>query len=84
MNDYTNKGIFFKNDYKEKESHPDYKGKINVEGKDFELAGWIREGQKGKFISLSVSEPYDKEKPAKEPASVNNLPDDDSSSDLPF
>lgn len=61
MSDYNNKGIFFKNNFKEKDSQPDYKGKLNVEGKDFDLAGWIRDGAKGKFISLSISEPYNKE-----------------------
>jgi uncharacterized protein (DUF736 family) len=60
MIEYENKGILFKNDYKkDNEKAPDYKGKINVEGKEFELAAWVREGNKGKFMSLSVSEPYD-------------------------
>lgn len=59
MSDYTNKGILFKNDYKkDNEKAPDYKGKINVDGKELELAAWVRKGEKGSFMSLSVSEPY--------------------------
>lgn len=77
MSDYNNKGILFKNDYKESDSHPDYKGKINVEGKEFELAAWVKEGKKGKFMSLSVSLPYDNGEPQDQP------PVDDSD-DLPF
>ena len=72
MSDYKNKGIFFKNDYKNEDSHPDYKGKLNVEGKDFEIAGWIREGKKGKFMSLAVNPPY-----KKEPEKATNDPADD-------
>ena len=64
--DNTNSGVFFKNDKKGSEKAPDYKGKINVNGKEFELAGWIKEGKNGKFISLKVSEPYNKT------AAVNN------------
>ena len=33
--DNTNSGAFFVNDRKQKETHPDYNGKINVEGKDY-------------------------------------------------
>ena len=81
MSDYKNRGIFFKNDYKkDNDKLPDYKGKIDVEGKEYELAGWVRDGAKGKFISLSISEPYKKEEPAKEPAKV----DDDVEDGLPF
>ena len=62
MTDYTNKGILFKNDYKKgNEKAPDYKGKINVDGKELELAAWVRKGDRGSFMSLSVSEPYEKE-----------------------
>lgn len=58
--DNTNSGVFFKNE-KKSEKAPDYKGKLNVNGKEFEIAGWVREGKNGKFISLKVSEPYNKE-----------------------
>jgi len=57
MSDYdnTDKGALFKNDKKETDSHPDYKGSINVEGKDYWLSSWINTSKKGvKYMSLSV------------------------------
>jgi hypothetical protein len=52
--DNTNSGVLFKNDRKETEKHPDYQGSINVDGQDFWLSAWIKTGNKGKFMSLSV------------------------------
>lgn len=52
--DNTNRGALFRNDRKEKETHPDYNGTINIEGKEYYLNGWLKEGKKGKFFSLSV------------------------------
>lgn len=52
--DNTDRGVLFKNDRKEQDNHPDYKGSINVGGVEFWLSAWIKEGAKGKFMSLSV------------------------------
>jgi hypothetical protein len=56
MSDYSNenRGVLFKNDRKESERHPDYKGSVNVGGQEFWLSAWIKEGRSGKFMSLSV------------------------------
>ena len=63
---YDNSGVLFKNE-SENEKAPAYKGKINVDGKEYELAAWIREGKKGKFMSLKVQEPRQKKpEPAKD------------------
>jgi hypothetical protein len=61
MTDYdnTNKGVLFKNDRKEKETQPDYKGSVNISGQDFWLSAWIKEGKNGKFMSLSVQDKTD-------------------------
>ena len=52
--DNTNRWTLNKNDRKEKETHPDYKGSINVDGVDYWLDGWIKDGANGKFISGSL------------------------------
>lgn len=59
--DNTNSGVLFKNDKKGNEKAPDYKGKVNVEGKEKDIAGWIREGKSGKFISIKISESMKKD-----------------------
>ncbi len=61
--DKTNKGVLFRNNEKgEGDKKPDYTGKLNVNGKDFRLAGWIRESKTGtKFLSIAISEPKPKE-----------------------
>ena len=52
--DNTDRGVLFKNDRKEKDTHPDYTGNIDVDGVEYWLSAWIKEGRKGKFMSLSI------------------------------
>ena len=52
--DNTNRGVLFKNDRKDSDKHPDYQGNINCNGTEFWLSAWIKEGKKGKFMSLSI------------------------------
>ena len=54
--DNTNRGSLFKNDKKEQDSHADYNGSINVEGKEFWLNAWVKESKKDgrKFFGLSL------------------------------
>jgi len=52
--DNTNKGALFKNDRREKDTQPEYTGKINVDGTEYWLSAWVKDGKKGKFFSLSV------------------------------
>lgn len=50
-------GSLFKNE-KTQDKQPDYQGEIvTLDGKKFRLAAWVKEGKKGKFFSLKMSEP---------------------------
>ena len=52
--DDTNRGALFVNDRKEQDNHPDLKGSINVDGKEYWLSAWNRDTAKGPVISISV------------------------------
>ena len=81
-NQRDNSGVMFKNDRREKESQPHYKGNITVDGQSYWLSAWIKEGKSGKFMGLAVSpkEEANTSSPKKKPSSGF----DDIDSDLPF
>lgn len=78
--DNTNRWTLNKNDRKEKDTHPDYKGSLNVDGVEYWLDGWVKEGANGKFISGAIKR-KDAAQPKPQPASSY---DDDLSDDVPF
>jgi hypothetical protein len=50
-----NSGVLFRNDKRENEKSPNYKGNITINGQDYWLSAWIKEGKGGKFMGLAVS-----------------------------
>ena len=52
--DNTNTFALFKNDHGDNPKRPNYTGNLNVDGIEFRISGWIREGANGKFISGQV------------------------------
>ena len=87
METKVNSGSIFKNDRKTTENQPDYRGKINVDGKEWEISLWVKEGQKaGKYFSAAIKEPWvkpDEVQATAKPVQTNlmNETDDDG---LPF
>ena len=77
--DNTNTGALFVNDKKETANHPDSKGQINVEGKEYWISAWRKESKDGKkYLSLSVT-PKDAAKVApvkRNPQDMSDLRDD--------
>lgn len=55
MEKRDNSGVLFKSDNRDNERAPHYKGNITVNGQDFWLSAWIKEGKSGKFMGLAVS-----------------------------
>jgi len=49
-----NQGSIFVEETKKSDKHPDFKGSITVEGKEYWVSGWKRIGNNKKFISLSI------------------------------
>lgn len=82
--DNTNTFTLFKNDKGDNPKRPDYRGKVNVEGVEYRISGWIREAKKDgtKFISGSVELMEPVAAPAPKPTPVKSEPIDDS--DVPF
>ena len=58
MEQKPNTGIFFRNEKKSAENQPDFKGKVNVNGKDMEVAVWLKKGQKGEYFTMKFQEPF--------------------------
>jgi uncharacterized protein (DUF736 family) len=59
MEQKINSGAIFKNDKKTADNQPDYRGKINVEGKELEISLWVKTAQSGvKYMSAAIKEPY--------------------------
>ena len=54
--DNTNRGVLFRNEDKKENRDPDYRGNINIDGKEFWLDAWINTAKKDgrKFMSLRV------------------------------
>ena len=51
-----NSGALFKNDKKESDSHPDYKGSAMIDGSDYWVSGWINVSSAGtKYMKFSYS-----------------------------
>lgn len=48
-----NSGSVFVNNRKEKDSHPDRTGTAMIDGVEYWVSGWIKQGKNGQFLSLA-------------------------------
>jgi len=76
-------GALFKNDRKEKPSHPDYRGDCEIHGKPFWVSSWIKVSEKTgqKYMSLAFRPKEEvKPKPTASRANFDKSIDDE----MPF
>jgi hypothetical protein len=67
MNDnkkYDNSGIFFVNNRKEAATHSDFQGSITVEGVEYFLNIWSKNGAKGEYWTCTVKRKGAQAKPS--------------------
>jgi uncharacterized protein (DUF736 family) len=77
--DNTNSGAIFKNDRKESDKHPDYKGSLNVEGREYWVSSWINRDKNGNaYMSVKVNPKDDR------PVNPNIVESEKFEEDVPF
>ena len=60
-----NSGAVFKNDRKEQEKQPDYKGSLTVNGSEYWISAWLNESKNGqKYMGLKVNLKEQQQAPA--------------------
>lgn len=75
-------GVLFKNDRKQSDNHSDYRGTCLINGVEYYMDAWLKDGQKGKFMSFSfkpkngVSNAKPQQAPAKQTGWEDRLADD--------
>ena len=74
-------GALFRNDRKEAPNHADYRGSITINGIEYWLDAWIKEGQRGKFMSLAAKP---KKLPANHPQKKEAFEDAFADDGIPF
>jgi hypothetical protein len=74
-------GALFKNDKQGNEKRPDYTGNCMVDGFEYKMSAWVKEGANGKFMSVTFQR-KDEAKEAKPVIKVGSVAQDDG--DVPF
>lgn len=81
--DKTNRGSIWANDRKETATHPDFKGSLNVEGKEYWVSAWKRKPDANpKAPALSFSIQPKEDKPQQQAPAQGSAPLHDD--DIPF
>jgi uncharacterized protein (DUF736 family) len=83
MTEYNNDntGALFKNDKKESDKHPDYRGTITIAGVEYWQSAWISKSKSGATYMSQKFTPKDEAKSAPKPAASQPDPFD---AEIPF
>lgn len=90
--DKTNRGSIWKNDKKEKETHPDFTGSLNVDGVEYWVSAWKRkpdQSDKAPALSFSIkpkeaSQPQQSYQPQRNAQGAQRSNAGDFVEDIPF
>jgi len=67
-----NSGSLFKNEKKEKDTHPDYTGNGMIDGREYWFSAWIKRDRNGKaFMSLAFKPKDFAQKEARRPDPIS-------------
>lgn len=69
-------GTLFKNDKDGNEKRPDYRGELVIEGRTYELSGWIKDGTRSKWVSISAKPKAQAAREEREARSYRNKDED--------
>jgi hypothetical protein len=78
-------GVVFRNEKKTKDTQPGYTGQCMIDGKEYFMDAWVKEGRSGKFFSFSFKQKlpnqYAQQQSSKPARSMH---DEMGESDVPF
>lgn len=80
---YDNSGSLGKNERKEKDTHPSHTGRCTIDGKEYWISAWVREGNNGRFFSLAFKPKEERGAQTAQPAG-KQAEDFDDSGEIPF
>lgn len=75
-------GSLFKNDKREKDSHPHMQGSCTIDGVKYWISAWTNEGDKGRWQGLKFKRADGKPdtrgepQPKRQPGKFDDMPDD--------
>jgi len=75
-------GTLFKNDKREKDSQPNATGTAIIDGVEYFISAWTKDGAKGKFQSLSFKRKDQRAEEIRNTSRVDRRHDDDDSMDF--
>jgi hypothetical protein len=78
-----NSGALFRNDRKEKDTHPDYTGTIKINGIDYYQSAWVKKDKNGKSYFSQSFKPKE-QLPGEAPPEKSQPGFTQKEDDLPF
>ena len=80
-----NSGVLFRDKERKNDRAPEFTGPATIDGREYRIAAWVKDGGKGKFCSLAFT-PKD-DKPVMDQGQANRESEDPGAgldSDIPF